>query len=215
MSQLTDRDASATSAGDAPELAFLRSTESDPPVTVVREIRVRRGSEPAFEDLMSRLIAEATRQPGHLGATVLRPDSNRPGDAHRFVYKFDRRSRLEVWHRSDARARLAAPIRELIESERLDAYLGLETWFELPGTAAPPRWKTTLMSWVVIYALVVLGSYALEALDFQASIPIRAFVLTALVVPAVSYVVAPWLGRQLHGWLYAGLRAGSAKRVRG
>ncbi len=128
------------SADDAPELAFLLSGEADPPVTVVREIRVRRGSEAAFEDLMSRLIGEAVLQPGHLGATIVRPDPRRPGDAHRFVYKFDRRSRLDAWHSSDARARLFAPIEALIESDRFDAYPGLETWFDLPGAPAPPRW---------------------------------------------------------------------------
>lgn len=199
---------------DDARLGFLRSDETDPPVTVIREIRVRPGREGAFEDLMGLLIAEAARQPGHLGATVVRADARRPGDAHRFVYKFDRRSNLEAWHRSDTRARLFAPIEALIESDRFDAYPGLETWFELPGAQTPPRWKTTLMSWAAIYLVVVIVSYAMHALRFEAPIPIRALVLTAIVVPVVAYVLAPQLGRLLHAWLYAGSERASTKKVR-
>jgi antibiotic biosynthesis monooxygenase (ABM) superfamily enzyme len=39
-------------------------------------------------------------------------------------------------------------------------------------------------------------------------------VLTGIVVPVVAYVLAPRLGRLLHGWLYAGSELESAKRVR-
>lgn len=201
------------SAGPA-TLEFLRSDEADPPVTVIREIRVRAGRHAEFEERMASLIAEAVRQPGHLGATVVRPDPLRPNDAHRFIYKFDRRSNLETWHASPLRASLHAQIEELIESDRFDAFTGLETWFELPGTPAPPRWKTTLMTWAAIYVLVVLVSYALHALRFDAPIEVRALVLTAVVVPLVAYVVAPWLGRLLHGWLHAGAALPSARRVR-
>ena len=199
---------------DAP-LDFLRSDAADPPVTVVREIRVRAGREAAFEESMQKLIAEAGRQPGHLGATVVRPDARRPTDAYRFVYKFERRSRLEDWHRSEARARLMAPIEPLVEADDYQTYTGLETWFELPGPSLPPRWKTTLVSWLAIYPVAVLVSYGLQALHFEAPIPLRALVLTAIVVPTVAYVLAPWLGRRLHGWLQSGASRPSAKRVRG
>lgn len=195
-------------------LEFLHSDEPDPPVTVIREIRVHAGREAEFEDLMARLIAEAVRQPGHLGASVVRPDARRPRDAYRFIYKFDRRSNLEAWHRSPLRASLYAPIDPLIEADRFDAYTGLETWFELPGVPAPPRWKTTLMTWAAIYVLVVAVSHALHALRFEAPIAVRALVLTGVVVPLVAYVVAPWLGRSLHGWLHAGSGLPSARRVR-
>jgi antibiotic biosynthesis monooxygenase (ABM) superfamily enzyme len=184
-------------------LEILYSDEHDPPVTVIREIRVRPGNEPAFESLMHHLIAGAARQPGNLGATVVRPDRQSQDGTYRFVYKFDRRSKLEAWHRSESRARLFAPVESLVESDCFETYPGLETWFELPGVALPPRWKTTLMSWAVIYVLVVAASYALQALRFEAPIPIRVLVLTVIVVPLVAHVFAPWMGRLLHGWLHA------------
>jgi hypothetical protein len=194
-----------------PELQY--PDERDLPVTVIREIRVRPGSAPAFESLMHHLIEEANRQPGNLGATVVRPDRQRQDDPYRFVYKFDRRSQLEAWHRSEARARLFAPVEALVESDCFETYPGLETWFELPGIPLPPRWKTTLLSWAVIYVVVVGATYALQALRFEAPIPIRLLVLTVIVVPLVAHVFAPWVGRLLHGWLHAGSRSDQAKRV--
>jgi|GEM_PF-94825 len=190
-------------------LGFLRSDAADPPVTVIRDIHVRAGSEAVFEKLMGALIAEATRQPGHLGATVLRPTAGptSPG-FYRFVYKFDKRSNLLAWHGSETRARLAAPVVEHVVSDRFSEYPGLETWFDLPGRAAPPKWKTTLMTWAAIYVLVVAVSYTLRALQVALPIPVASLVLTGIVVPLVAYVVGPLLGRVLHRWLHAGASRG-------
>jgi len=194
--------APATTIDDAANdsTPHLRHT-SVPPVTVIREIRVRAGHESEFERLMGLLIAEAIRQPGHLGASVVRPQA--AGQGYRFIYKFDRRSHLDAWHRSDARARLFAPVAPLVDLDHVDEYPGLETWFDLPRAAAPPKWKTTLLSWMAIYPAVVGLSYLLRAIGFKAPIPVQALVLTVLVVPLVAFVLAPWLGRRLHGWLHA------------
>lgn len=189
---------------EIPALRFLRSGAVDPPVTVIRDIRVRRGAEGRFELLMGALIDEAGRQPGHLGATVVRPHT--PDAAYRFVYKFDHRSNLAAWHGSEVRARLFEPIGELVESDRASEYPGLETWFDLPPHSTPPKWKTTLVSWAAIYVLVVAMSYAMRAAHLALPVPIGALVLTGVIVPLVAYVVGPALGRLLHGWLNAGSR---------
>lgn len=186
-------------------LRFLRSDAADPPVTVIRDIRVRRGCEGRFELLMGALIAEATHQPGHLGATILRPlpsDDDSP-PLYRFIYKFNTRSNLLIWHASETRARLFQPISALVHSDRFAEYPGLETWFDLPVDAAPPKWKVTLMSWAAIYVLVVALSYVMQALKLNFSIPIAALILTGIIVPFVAYIVAPLLGKVLHNWLHA------------
>src|SRR6185295_15361739 len=106
---------------------------------------------------------------GHLGSTVVRPQL--PGHAYRFIYKFDKRSNLEAWHASQLRAQLAAPVAALVDSDRVDEYPGLETWFNFPAAPAgvsPPKWKTTLMSWLAIYPLVVGALYIMQTLQFQA-----------------------------------------------
>lgn len=188
---------------DSPALRFLRSDLADPPVTVVRDIRVKPGAEGRFELLMGALVAEATRQPGHLGATVLRPHTP-VGGSYRFVYKFDARSNLETWHDSRLRRELFEPIAELVVSDRFEEYPGLETWFDLPAHVVPVKWKATLMSWVAIYVLVVALSYTLQALELKLPIPLAALIVTGIIVPLVAYVVGPLLGRVLRDWLHKG-----------
>jgi antibiotic biosynthesis monooxygenase (ABM) superfamily enzyme len=191
---------------DAPALRFLRSDARDPPVTVIRDIRVKPGAEGRFELLMGVLIAEATQQPGHLGATVLRPTARpeAPSDSvYRFVYKFDKRSSLLDWHASPKRAELFQPITELILHDSFQEYPGLETWFDLPTGSVPPRWKTTLMSWAAIYVLVVAFSYTMRGMGLNLPIPLGALLLTGVIVPLVAYAIGPLLGRLLHGWLHA------------
>jgi hypothetical protein len=187
---------------DASSLRFLRSDAEDPPVTVIREIRVQAGAEARFELLMGELMAHAVQQAGHLGSTVLRPHGSASDGSYRFVYKFDRRSNLDAWHGSSERAQLFAPIAELTLHDRFEVYPGLETWFDLPPHAMPPKWKTTLMTWAAIYLLVVALSYVMQALELRLSIPVAALVLTGVVVPLVAYVVGPLMGRLLHGWLH-------------
>jgi hypothetical protein len=53
-----------TGASQDPD-AGQASLPDDPPVSVIREIRVRLGAEPEFEVLMGRLIAAAQQAPGH------------------------------------------------------------------------------------------------------------------------------------------------------
>jgi antibiotic biosynthesis monooxygenase (ABM) superfamily enzyme len=191
--------------GSAATTQFLRSDAEDPPVTVIRDMRVRPGSEGRFELLMGALIDAAGRQPGHLGATVVRPHA--PDALYRFVYKFDHRSNLAAWHGSEMRARLFESITELVESDRASEYPGLETWFDLPPHFAPPKWKTTLITWAAIYLLVMVMLYAMQAAHLQLPIPVKALVLTAVIVPLVAYLIGPCLGRLLRGWLNAGTRS--------
>ncbi|HLP85000.1 MAG TPA: antibiotic biosynthesis monooxygenase [Phycisphaerales bacterium] len=178
-------------------------------MTVIRDIRVKPGTEGRFELLMGTLIAAATQQPGYLGATVIRPtshphDAPKPiGSLYRFVYKFEKRSQLTAWHSSSTRAALFKPVAELILDDHYDSYEGLETWFDIPHFQSPPKWKTTLLSWVVIYILVVAMSYLLQALKLRLPIPAAVFIVTVIVVPLVAYVAAPLLGRLLHTWLHA------------
>lgn len=180
------------------------------PVSVVREIYVRPGKEQSFEREMNRLAHEAVSQPGHLGATVVRPAT--PTGPYRFIYKFDGQDNLQRWHASDVRARLWSPVAPLIVAEHLDTYEGLETWFDFPTTSTPPKWKTTLVSWLAIYPVALAVSYTMILVEFEAPPAIRTLVLTAVVVPVVAYLVAPHLSHLLHGWLHDNGKNGSAMK---
>lgn len=177
---------------------------SDPPVTATLEVRVKAGREAEFERGMHDLVQTGLAQPGHLGSTTLRPA--KAGDPYRFIYKFDRRSNLIAWHQSETRQRLFAAVADTIDTSQDDHVEGLEAWFTFPGEApakVPPKWKTTLMTWTAIYPTALVISYGMHFAKFEGAIPLRVFVLTALVVPIVAYLVAPRLAKALHGWLHS------------
>ncbi|WP_187977687.1 hypothetical protein [Mycetocola sp. JXN-3] len=55
-----------------------------------------------------------------------------------------------------------------------------------------------LITWLAIFPLVTLGSFALEPLTAGWFLPLRTMLLTALVVPLAVYLVVPNLMRA-HG----------------
>ena len=82
---------------------------------------------------------------------------------------------------------------------------GLETWFTLPGqpgAAAPPPYKTALVTWITIFplitAIVALTGPLLKDLPLAA----RLGITTALAVPLMTWVVMPRATRLLRAWLY-------------
>lgn len=175
-------------------------------VTKVIDRIPRPGMEAQLEQAIKELIAAATRFSGHLGVTVTRPSlPNQPG--FRMVYRFDSREHLGAWEESDEQRSLVETANRYTQGEpRREVLTGLETWFTLaapPGTILPSRGRMTVVTWLGIFPLVFLYDQVLRwvlPLDTPAVLAIAAN--TALVVPTMSYVVAPRLTRMFKKWLY-------------
>jgi antibiotic biosynthesis monooxygenase (ABM) superfamily enzyme len=175
----------------------------DPPLTVLLELYVRRGHEREFEAAMRRFLDVAVQQPGHLGTSTIRPLAE--GDPHRFIYKFDRRSNFRCWRESDQRQDLLAEAMKYVTRVEESDEVGLASWLTLPGTPPlnPPKWKTTFVTWLAVYPVVMLYSYGLDAVGFEAHPLVRGLVLTAIAVPTAAYISAPWFAKILMSWLKA------------
>ncbi len=174
------------------------------PVTVSREFRVKKGHEAEFESSMKALMDKALTYPGHLGVTIIRPTGG--SDLYRFVYRFDTGEHMVAWHSSEERAELMNAVSPHISEDRFETTDVLALWVDpsLPPTApAPPKWKLVSVTWFGIFPTVVVVSYLLKAVNFEAPIPVRGFVLSGLVVPIAGYFVIPPLQKLLHGWLHA------------
>lgn len=181
--------------------------DADNPVTVLREMWAKPGHEKGLEDAMSALIRRGLEWPGHLGASVIRPAY--PGGPYRFVYKFDRRSNLEAWHASDARAERMLAVRPHLVQDRFEAFDGLEAWLNLPSSAShPPKWKTLLVNWVAIFPTVLLMGFllsqSLRLLDATLHPVAATAIVTGLTVPSVAFVTMPILTRLVRRWLQKG-----------
>jgi uncharacterized protein len=191
-------------AEDGEGRAGERVARTDP-VTAVFSRRVRPGREAEFEDWAHGVIAAATRWPGHLGASVLHePDS----PWYHLVYKFTDRDRFRAWVESEERDHWLGQVERLTEdTEReLQETTGLETWFDLPGTAAaprrpPPRWKMWMVSLVAVYPLVVLFQWVLAPRVERMPLLVKAALFPLVLLTLMTFVVMPLVTRVLRPWL--------------
>ena len=182
------------------------SESSDGTVTKVVDRIPREGMDAQLEQALKNLIAAAIRFPGHQGVTVTRPSPPAHPGFH-MVYRFDSCEHLRAWEESREHARLVAAANRYTQGEpRYDILTGLETWFTLPVRPAahpPTRLKMTVVTWLGIFPLVYLFLTA-SAWILPADTPliVRVVAVTAIVVPTMSYVVAPRLTRLFREWLY-------------
>jgi len=183
----------------------MENTSAEAAVTKVVDRIPREGMDAQLEQAMKNLIAAALKFPGHLGVTVTRPSLPvQPG--FRMVYRFDSCEHLRAWEESAAHARLVAAANRYTQGEpHYDILTGLESWFTLPAQAAmhPKRVRMTVVTWLGIFPLVYLYAELFNRILPPATPTVlKVLVVTVLVVPTMSYVVAPRLTRLFKDWLY-------------
>ena len=184
----------------------MSNNSDDPPVTIAISRRVKPGCEEAFEAIIKSIIAAAMTFEEHLGVNVFRPtDPSNP--EYWIIFKFDRASNLRRWEQSEIRREWLARAESLtLDPPEIQNFTGLETWFTLPTQRAivpPPRYKIALLTWLGIFPpitvlLWLLGPVFLDRLHLV----IRTLILTAVLVPLMTYVIMPWLTRLFARWLY-------------
>jgi hypothetical protein len=65
----------------------------------------------------------------------------------------------------------------------------------------PPRWKNALLVWIAIYPSISLLSYLAGPWLVTLPLLLRTFILTAILVPLLVFVLLPFLHRQFAAWL--------------
>lgn len=186
-------------------LARESGNAEDSVVTVVVSRRVKPGCEVEFEQLSTAMSNAATRFPGHLGSTLLRPSSVEDPE-YRILFKFASQEDLERWQGSDERLQHLqgfAPL--LAEPARTEVLSGMVAWFTLPAqnpVRPPPRYKMTLVSWMALYPTVTLMFLFFG--DWLAQIPlvVRTLLITGVLMLLMSYVLMPRFTRWFAFWLY-------------
>ncbi len=183
----------------------MENASAETTVTKVVDRIPRAGMDARLEQSIKNLIAAALKFPGHLGVTVTRPSLPlQPG--FRMVYRFDSCEHLRAWEESAEHARLVTAANRYTQGEpHYDILTGLESWFTLPSQAAmhPKRVRMTVVTWMGIFPLVYLYAELFNwILPPGTPAVLKVLTVTALVVPTMSYVVAPRLTRLFKDWLY-------------
>jgi antibiotic biosynthesis monooxygenase (ABM) superfamily enzyme len=177
------------------------------PVTVLVRRRVRPGFERAFEAWLHELADVASTYAGHQGVTVIPPSDLAPDREYLIVFRFDSPRHLAAWRESSDRRAMLERSAEMAEAPLDERELtGLETWFALPDGQVrkpPPAWKMWLLSSAAIYPLITLLTIALGPLLVDVPLAARFAITTPLLGALMTWLVMPRLSRLLAGWLYA------------
>ncbi|MEO8066668.1 MAG: antibiotic biosynthesis monooxygenase [Flavobacteriales bacterium] len=176
--------------------------------TVVITHRIKDGSAPAYEAWLNGIGPVCRSFPGHLDWQIIRPIAGLSG-TYTVVIRFDTEEHLRQWMHSDERKRYIADARPLFaEEDRFHISTGLDIWFAPEGAvSAPMRWKQALVTLSAIYPLVLgvplLLSPLLRKLGVTDGGFISTFIVAAVVVWLMAYVVMPNYTKLIRRWLFA------------
>lgn len=168
-------------------------------------LNVKKEFQDTFETQMGAMLAKAEKYPGHLCSMIIPPLTENGN--YQVIQKFSTQQHLHRWQESKERKRWGKKL-QLWSEPSTDTYYLTDTKVIFTPTEMLPRvrgaYKARLatVSWIGIFPTVAVflwfGSPLLEGLPFL----IRIAILTALIVPTMSYVVMPRLIRWMGWWLH-------------
>jgi uncharacterized protein len=181
----------------------IDTIKEDVPVTAIINHVVRKGREEGYEVWFHGIAAAARLFQGHQGVSSLcLKDSSHP--EYVVILKFDRYHNLKTWLESDIRKEWIDRLQPLIEkSEPIQTRTGLETWFTLPHQKSPPpRYKIAIVSWLGVFVLMTVLNPVLAPILMHLPRILAQLILTGFIVLILTYLVMPYLTKQLESWLY-------------
>ena len=177
----------------------------DPPVAVNVTRRVRPERVGEFEEWVSGMTDAISRFPGYLGAEVLKLGDPSDSEYH-IIFKFERLSDLQRWEDSEERRDWCGRVEAFQEGPaQRPVTTCLERWFVLPPSRdalPPPRYKLVALTWLAIYPLITAVFFFFGDPLQRLPLGFRTLVVTAIIVPAMIYLVMPLMTPHFERWLY-------------
>ena len=178
---------------------------TSPPHPVIRVVRrhAKPGCEPEYEALVGGMLQDAGKVTGFISGQLIPPEGR--GGLYQTIMQFESDQAVEVWNRSDDRRTWHQLIDAVADDEPEYQHLtGLEAWFARPsigGRKPPARWKMAIVTWVGIYAIVMLLQVLLPPLITDWNFFLRNALFTIFVTLLATYVVMPQLVKVFRRWL--------------
>lgn len=175
------------------------------PITVVFSQRVKPGRESDFHGLVGEITPVLRTFDGFLDLDVVEPVAG-VQDEHAVVVGFASRPQLDIWLQSTERREWLDHVAPLIEGEReMSVVGGFGGWFvgSADRPSGPPRWKQAVAVLIALYPTALAIGWLLRwtapdlpfALSMLISNILGVAVLTWLLMPLVTRLLAGWLGR--------------------
>ncbi len=182
----------------------------DRPVVLVASRQARAGREHELSDSLARIAAGAVRSGGASQVDVVRSEDG----TERFsvMLHFDRQLAARHWEASATRAHLLTPVEESSEGAGQLQLLPRVARVEPPS---PSRFKRAVVAYLAIAPLAYISQLLVGPALLGLEPLVRALALSALLVPAMTYIAVPLWTRLLRRWLSSGpVRPASERKPR-
>ena len=134
------------------------------PVTVIVKRIVKKNKIKEFEEWLSGITREVSRQNGSMGIDIIRPTDKESKPEYVIIFRFDNYGNLMKWENSSIRNEWLKKGRELVQSDPdVQKLTGLEFWFtpypkrnshSMP-LDSPRRYKMVIVT-IPVIALLLL-----------------------------------------------------------
>jgi antibiotic biosynthesis monooxygenase (ABM) superfamily enzyme len=193
------------------------STKHSNPVTVIVKRIAKKDKIKEFEEWLSGISKEVSRQEGSMGIDIIKPTpniSNKSKPEYVIIFRFNTYENLDKWEKSPIRHEWLQKGRKLAESDYdVQKMTGLEFWFTpyfndesspMIPLQPPPRYKMVIVTIPVISILLLTLVPQIQFLTEMLSIPfpIRLVIALTITVLLMTYVIMPLLTKLLKPWLF-------------
>lgn len=176
--------------------------------TVIITHRVQGGCHDEYEQWLDEIVPICQSQPGHLNTQIIRPIAG-PTATYTVIIRFDEKCHLQRWLESGQRRKLIGKVEPLLaQGAQYVIYSGIDFLFntETSRPRAPVRWKQFLLTWSVIYPLVLgMPSLVMPVMN-AAGLPdnhyLQVLVTTCAIVSLMVYVIMPRYTKLVRNWLF-------------
>ena len=186
------------------------------PVTIIVKRIAKKDKIKEFEEWLSGISKEVSRQQGSMGIDVIRPiDNNQSKPEYVIIFRFNNYDNLIKWEESLIRNEWLQKGKELVEGHAdVQKQTGLEFWFtpyykdisssRLISSSSPPRYKMVIVTTIVISILLNTFVPQINTLTEMLSIPfqLRFVIGIAITVMLMTYLIMPLLTKLLKPWLF-------------
>lgn len=171
------------------------------PIHIAITRRVKPGCEAEFEKALREFFKDSFAHGGVLGATMIVPPPGADSREFGILRTFGDEKERDAFYVSDIFQTWEARVASLTEGKPVHRQLhGLEAWFRSPGSP-PPRWKMALTTLLGVYPVSLLIGFTLSPHLRKLPLVLNLFVVSALIVTCLTWLVMPNLTRWLKPWL--------------
>jgi antibiotic biosynthesis monooxygenase (ABM) superfamily enzyme len=183
------------------------------PVTVIVKRIAKKNKIKEFEEWLSGISKEVSRQAGSMGIDIIRPTDKESKPEYVIIFRFNNYNNPIKWENSSTRNEWLQRGRELVQTDPdVQKLTGLEFWFTPYSTKSsslvplilPPRYKMVIVTIPVISFLLLTLVPQIHFVTEMLFIPysIRFVIAITITVILMTYLIMPLLTKLLRPWLF-------------